>query len=152
MENDETSELSPADALASTRAGREAIARRIRVPWQWDAGEAVSIGIFMALIAYTSPPWTTMVISGWAIVFLGMVEARRRRTGIVAGGNTRRTFDPLHLVVLVVTLGVFTLGMIAGARWWDGIPVVTAVIAAGVILGGYRWINRRAVARVLAGS
>lgn len=152
MENQENPELSPADALATTRSGREAIARRISVPWQWDAGAAASIGIFMALIAYVSPPWTTIVIAGWTVVYLGMVNTRRRRSGIVAGGNTRRTFDPLHLVVLVVTLGVFTLGMLAGARWWEGIPIVTAALAAGAVLGGYRWINRRAVARVLAGA
>lgn len=152
MENDESPELSPTDALASTHAGREAIARRMSLPWQWDAGEALSIGIFMALIAYARPPWTTIVISGWVIVFVFMVEARRRRTGIVTEGKKRHTFDPRQLLVFVATMTLFVAGLVAGARWWEGTPIVTAAAATGVIFGGYRWINRRAVARLLAGE
>lgn len=149
MENDDNV-LSPADALANTHAGREAVAHRISVPWQWDAGAAASMAVFMAVMPYVDPPWTTFVICGWVVVFLGMVQTRRRRSGIVSGGNTRRTFDPLHLAVLVVTLGVFTLGMVAGARWWEGAPVVGALLAGAVVLAGNRWINRRAVARIMA--
>lgn len=150
MENDEKPELTPADALASTRAGREAIARRISLPWQWDAAEAASLGLFMAAVAYARPPWTTIAIAGWFIAFLCLAEARRRRTGIASAGKTRHRFDPVHVVIFVVAMALFTLGMIAGARWWAGFPLVTAALAAGVILWGYRWINRRTIARLRA--
>ena len=42
---------------------------------------------------------------------------------------------------------LFTLGLVIGSRSWEGAPVVAALLATGVVYGGYRWINRRAIAR-----
>lgn len=148
MESHEGKELSAVDALASVQTAREAVIHRISLPWTWDAAMAASIGVFMGLIAYASGRWTAVVIAVWMTVFLFLQRQRQRRSGVVADGCTRRTFDSAHLLVGAGAMAVFTGGLVAGSRHWEWWPVASAGLAAGVIFVGNRWIHRRAIARV----
>ena len=152
MESDENEELSAADALARASSGRESIARRVAVPWAWDASMAASIGLFMGLIAYVSNPWTAIVIAFWVIAFARLTQLRERRTGVVADGSTRRTFDMLHVWGGLAALAVFAAGLVVGARWWEPAPVIAAVLATAIVFGALRWVNRRAIARIRSAS
>ncbi len=147
MESNENEELSAADALASTAAGREAVARRMTVSWVWDACASASLGIYMALVSYVSGAWTAVVVALWVVAFTAINRERERRSGVVAAGRTRRTFDPVQVMVFVVALLLFVLGIAVGNHW-AGAPVVTAILATVVMFVGARRIRRRALARI----
>src|SRR5664279_2405328 len=95
-EVDEAEELSPADALASTKAAREAVARRVAVPWAWHAFPAVGMGVWTVLIFEPLYWWAYFLLAPWPLALIFMNRERWRRVGVEAGGPTGRTSDPLR--------------------------------------------------------
>jgi hypothetical protein len=145
-EVDEAEELSPAEALASTKVAREALARRVAVPWTWDAFMATSIGV----VLWLSPDFPTIapfVVVPCAFVMLWIKRARQWHIGVVSDGRTSRTLDPLHWWVPLVALAVGVTGIWNYDIWAPAAPVA-AVLAAAIVYLGFRWINRRAMARI----
>jgi membrane protein implicated in regulation of membrane protease activity len=139
-------DLSPAEALASTRVARETLARRVSVPWTWDAFMATSLGVVLWLLAdYPTTAPFVVVPCGFAVMWIK--RARQRRVGVVSDGRTSRTLDPLHWWVPVVAMAVGVIGIWNYETWPPALPV-SAVLAATVIYLGFRWINRRAIARI----
>lgn len=150
MESDSSSEredLSPAEALASTQAGREAIVRRITTPWSWDAAVAVGAGAFGCLIvAFPYPAGVFLAIPG-ALAAMWVERTRQRRVGVVADGSTSRTFDPVRVWAVGVAVAVCWAGLAASTRW-EPAAFIGVVAAAAVMFAGLRWVNRRAVAGI----
>lgn len=149
MESDEVAEvedLSPAEALASAKAARETLARRVAVPWTWDAFIATNLGVMLWLLA-AFPTTAPLFILPWVMVEMWMERARQRRVGVVSDGSTSRTSDPLRWWVPSAALVVGLTG-IAIHDTWAPAPPVAAVLASAIIYVGFRWINRRAIARI----
>ncbi|NYI42575.1 hypothetical protein [Demequina lutea] len=142
----EREDLSPAEALASTKVARETLARRVSVPWTWDAFMATSIGV----VLWLSPDFPTtapFVVVPCAFAVLWMKRARQWRIGVVSDGRTSRTHDPLHWWVPLVALAVGETGLWNYDTWAPAAPVA-AVLATAIVYVGFRWINRRAIARI----
>lgn len=149
MESEErrgSEELSAAEALASTKTGREAIVRRVATPWAWDAAMAVGVCLFACLIVAFPNPGVFLAIPG-ALAAMWVERARQRRVGVVADGSTKRTFDPVQLWTVGAAVGISWAGLAARTRW-DSAPFVAIVIAAAVMFVGLRWVNRRAISRI----
>jgi hypothetical protein len=145
-EVDEAEELSPAEALASTKAARETLARRVGVPWTWDAFMATSVGLVMWLYA-DFPTTVPFVVVPCTLAGLWIKRARQRRVGVVSDGRTSRTLDPLHWWVPLVAMAVGVTGIWNHDTWAPALPVA-AVLAPAIIYVGFRWINRRAITRI----
>jgi hypothetical protein len=151
MENEESDEraeredLSPAEALASTKVARETLARRVKVPWAWDASMAVGGGAFVGLVIR----WPQLGSLGAAfyLTFWWLSSVRQRRVGVVSEGKTRRTFDPLQVWMILAVVATLATGFAVRTRW-AATPIVAAVVFAAVMFLGSLWINRRAVARI----
>ena len=142
----EAEELSPAEALASTKVARETLARRVSVPWTWDAFMATSIGV----VLWLSPDFPTtapFVVVPCTFAVLWMKRARQWRIGVVSDGRTSRTRDPLHWWVPLVAMAVGVTGIWNYDTWAPAAPVAV-VLGAAVIYLGFRWINRRAIDRI----
>ncbi len=149
MESEERAEredLSPADALASTRAARETLARRVAIPWAWDAFMAMGLGLVLWLAA-DFPTTAPFVLFPFPVAAMWMKRARQRRVGVVSDGSTSRTLDPLHWWVPLVAIAAGFTGLALRARW-EHAMLTAAVFAAAVLFVGLRWINRRAIARI----
>jgi hypothetical protein len=144
-EVDEAEELSPAEALANTKAAREALVRRVKVPWAWDASMAVGGGAFVGLVIR----WPQLGSLGAAfyLTFWWLSSVRQRRVGVVSEGKTRRTFDPLQVWMILAVVATFVTGLAVRTRW-AATPIVAAVVFAAIVFLGSRWINRRAMARI----
>ncbi len=148
MTSDDDKDLSAADALASAASGREAIVRRLSIPWPWDASTALLLGVYMALVAYLSAPWTGVVIALWVVVQTAVNRERVRRTGVVSPGKGRRGFDWIALLMYVAAVPLFVLG-IALRSHWNIAPAVAAFVAATLAFLGARRLQRRAIDRAL---
>jgi hypothetical protein len=153
MESEERAEredLSPAEALASTRVARETLARRVSVPWTWDAFMAVISGVILILVGQFQ------IEAGYIGLAAGLAglwakRARQWRAGVISDGRTSRTLDPLHWWVPLVAVAVGGVGIWNQDTWAPALPVV-AVFEAAFFFVGLRWINRRAIARIRNGS
>lgn len=149
MESDEVAEvedLTPAEALASAKAAREHLARRVAVPWAWDAFMATGLGVVLWLSA-DFPAMASLVVFPWIIAEMWMKRARQRRVGVVSDGSTSRTWDPLRWWVPAVVLVVVLTGLATRDTWAPALRVA-AVFAAAIVYVGFRWINHRAIARI----
>jgi len=149
MESEERAEredLSPADALASTRIAREALARRVAVSWTSDAFRATSVGVALWFLA-DFPTTAPFVVVPCTFAGLWMKRARQRRIGVVSDGRTSRTLDPLQWWVPLVAMAVGVTGIWNHHTWAPALPVA-AVLAAAIVYVGLRWINRRAITRI----
>ncbi|NYI42576.1 hypothetical protein [Demequina lutea] len=152
MESDvdgESEELTPAESLASAKAARERLARRVKVPWVWDAFQAVGAGAVVGLVMWS--PSLGFLGAAFYFTFRWLSSARQRRVGVVSEGTTRRTFDPLQLWMILAVLATFATGFAVRTRW-AATPLVAAVFIAAVVFLGSRWINRRAIARIRSAS
>ena len=146
-EVDEAEELSPGEALASTKAARETLARRVSVPWTWDAFMSAGLGAYLCLLAEPRPWWTYFLIAPWPFALILMKRARQRRVGVAADGATSRTRDSVRWWTLGVVLAVLVAGWTFDWRW-EHARLGTAVLAAAIVFAGFRWLNHRLVARI----
>jgi membrane protein implicated in regulation of membrane protease activity len=138
--------LSPAEALASTKVARETLARRVSVPWTWDAFIAVTAGVILILVVHFP------IEAGYIALVSGLAglwakRARQRRIGVVSDGRTSRTLDPLQWWVPLVAIAVGGTGIWNYDTWTPALPIA-AVLAAAIVYLGFRWINRRAITRI----
>ena len=145
-EIDEVEELDPAEALARAKAARERVARRVAVPWTWDAYMATSLGVVLWLLV-DFPKMAPLIVFPWIIAKMWMTRTRQRRIGVVADGMTNRTSDPLRWWMGGVGIAVI-IGGVALASRWEPAMLVVAVVVATVFYVGSRWLNHRLISRI----
>ena len=144
----EREELSPTEALASTKAAREALARRADIPWFWHAFLAAGTGVYLVLVAEPLSWWALVALVPWPIALVVMKRSRERRVGVEAGRATGRTADPLRWWIAGLGVAVLFAGMMLDARWQQA-RLLSGLVATALLLVGLRWINRRLVSRIL---
>lgn len=145
----ELEDLSPAEALASTNAAREALARRVNVPWAWDAFSAAGTGLFVLLVTDPPYPWLILVVAPWPIASVWMRQARQNRLGVALDGVKRRTIGHRLWWFIGIVLAVLIPPAVLDVGW--GITRFTPV-AAGVcavmLYVFFRGVNRRVIAAI----
>lgn len=80
---DEVEVLTPAEALASTKAARERLVRRVAVPWTWHAVMAVGIFAFEYLIV-RHPGLGTAGGLVFILAAIVVTRAHERRIGVMS--------------------------------------------------------------------
>lgn len=152
MESDESSEvdeLSPAEALASTEAAREALVRRVDVPWAWDAFTAVGTGLFMWLMVEPPYPWLFLVLAPWPIASVWMRQARQNRVGVALDGVKRRTIGHRLWRFIGIVLAVLIPAAVLDVGW--GVTRFTPVavgVSAVMLYVFFRGVNRSVIAAI----
>jgi len=144
---DEAEELSPAEALASTRAARERIARRVAIPWTWHVFLSLGMGVYVVLIGEPLYWWAYFFIGAWPLVLVSMMSVRSRRVGVEAAGATTRTSDPLQWWLAGAVVAVLFAGFTLDARW-EHARFVSGLLATVLPFVGLRWLNWRLVSRI----
>ena len=150
MESDEVDEVenrSPAEALASTKAARETLARRVAIPWTWHAFLAVGMGVYAVLIFEPLCWWAYFLLAPWPFALVFMKRARWRRVGVEAGGPTGRTSDPMRWWLAGVPAAVFFAGSMLDTRW-EHARFVSALLATVLLFLNLRWLNWRLASRI----
>ncbi len=143
-EVDEAEELSPAEALASTKAARETLARRVAIPWIWHAFLAVGMCGWPVLIF---EPRAYPFIGAWPGTLIAIMAARSRRVGVEAAGATSRTSDPLRWWLAGAVVAVLFAGFTLDTRW-EHARFVSGLLATVLLFVGLRWLNWRLVSRI----
>jgi hypothetical protein len=93
--------------------------------------------------------WLAFLGTPFWLAALWLKQEREHRAGVVSDGSTSRTRDPVQWWMVGVVLAIFCVGFLSRGRWtWTYAPELLSVLAASVVFTGYRWINRRAVARI----
>jgi len=149
-EVDEAEELSPAEALASTKVAQEALVRRVAVPWAWDAFSAAGTGIFMWLLMEPPYPWFMLALAPWPIANVLIRQARQNRLGVAFDGLKRRTAGRQQWWFLGVILAVWGTAGVLDLVWGHTrvIPVAAGICAALLFafLGSF---NRSVIAAIM---
>ncbi len=152
MESEEQAEredLSPADALASTSAAREALVRRVAVPWAWDAFSAAGTGLFVLLVTDPPYPWLILLVAPWPIASVWIRQARQNRLGVELDGVKRRTIGRRLWWFIGIVLAVLIPAAVLDVGW--GITRFTPVAAgfcAVMLYVFFRGVNRRVIAGI----
>ena len=149
MESEEVGglkELSPAEALASARAGRDALARRVAVPWWWDAFSAASTGLFMWAVMNPPRPWLPLLLAPWPIASVWMRQARQNRSGVALDGLKRRVSSRMRWWFIGALLGVWVPAGVLDVGWGITrfVPMAAGICAA-ILFASFRWVNRLVV-------
>jgi hypothetical protein len=149
MESEERAEredLSPAEALASTKVAREALARRVAVPWPVDALLAVGNGLFLWMVMEPPFPWMLFVIALWPLGSLWVRRAVQRRAGVESEGLKRRVSGRMGCWFLAGTLAVWISAIVLDVGWGiTRLVPVAAGVCAVMLYVFFRGINRRAI-------
>jgi len=150
MESDELAEdegLSPAAALANTKAARAALARRVDIPWAWHAFLSLGMGVYVVLIGEPLYWWAYFFIGVWPATLFAIRGVRSRRVGVEAAGATTRTSDPLQWWLAGAVVAVLFAGFTLDTRW-EHARFVSGLLATVLIFVGLRWLNWRLVSRI----
>jgi hypothetical protein len=129
-----TSDIStPAEALATVRRTRQAMAERVRYPAWFDVVFAGCAGVMVASQALP-PGWPTFVAGGAMVVLVLSGWVLSKRLGVkvsgLAQGRARWVVLGLVAVLLLLTFGSFRLKY-PGGVWWAPLPA--GVLAALVV-------------------
>jgi len=146
---DEVDELSPGEALAGTQAARQALVRRVNVPWAWDAFAAVATGLLMWLFLQPPFTWLVLVPFAWLIAFFWMRQARLNRRGVDFDGLRRRATRRQKWWYIGVILAVWvTAGLLDPV--WGHTPAFAAAtgISTLVLFAFRRSFNRSVLAAI----
>jgi|GEM_PF-1596163 len=155
MENEESEEraeredLSPAEALEGTQAAREALVRRVNVPWTWDAFAAAGTGLLLWLFLQPPFTWFVLVPFAWLIVLFWMGQARLNRRGVDFDGLRRRSTRRQKWWYIGVILAVWvTTGLLDPVWGHTRVIPVAAGISSVLLLAFRRSFNRSVIAAI----
>jgi hypothetical protein len=140
-------DLNPAEALATAAAAREALVRRVAVPWTWHAFLALGMGVYLVILAEPHYWWAYVVLAPWPLALVFMKRLRARAVGVEAEGATSRTSDPLRWWLVGAALAVLFAGLVLETRW-EHARLVSAVLATVLLFVGLQWLNHRLIARI----
>ncbi len=155
MENEESEEraeredLSPAEALAGTQAAREALVRRVKVPWAWDAFAAAATGLLTWLFLQPPFTWLVLVPFAWLIVISWMSQARLNRRGVAFDGLRRRATRREKWWYFGVIQAVWATAVALDLVWGHGhVFAVATGISAVLFFTFRRSFNRSVIAAI----
>jgi hypothetical protein len=130
LDNMTSESPTPAEALASVRRSREAMAERVKRPAWFDLVTAACAGGMVASQALP-PGWPTAVAAVGTVILWLSCRVLARRTGVtvtsVPRGRGRWVVLGLMAVLLILVFGSFCL-QYPGGVWWAPLPA--GVLAA----------------------
>ena len=130
LENMTSESPTPAEALATVRRTREAMAERVKQPVWFDVVAAGSMGAMVASQALP-PGWTSVFAAPCLVLLWLSCRAVAKRTGVTVTGLTRGRARWVVLgliaVLLLLVFGSFRLKY-PGGVWWAPLPA--GVLAA----------------------
>ena len=116
-------------ALDDIGVARKATSRRVLSHWSWDAGVALSIGIYLALAAYLEPKWLALYVPAWVIAYIGFFTWRRNYYGVDIFRTPRGRRDRVLVLMWSIVLLVYVSSIVLEGLWKYS-PVVGSAVAA----------------------
>ena len=148
-EVDEAEDLSPAEALAGTQAAREALVRRVNVPWTWDAFAAAATGLLMWLFLQPPFTWLVLVPFAWLFFYFWMRQARLNRRGVAFDGLRRRATRRQKWWYFGVIQAVWATAVALDLVWGrTHVYAVATGISSVVFFAFRRSFNRSVIAAI----
>jgi len=139
-------DLRPAEALASTKAAREALVRRVNLPWMWHA--VMAVGIFAVECFIVRNP-VLGAVGGPAFIVAAVLvtRARERRIGVMSDITRGRDLDAQGWWMTGAAWAFLVLGLLLRERWELGALVAVAASAVTMFAIARR-SNSRLIARI----